>query len=94
MDKEVFEIDENGYIKEIYVVEFNEEGSPIEELASNIVATQPPQGLYRARWAGTEWVGDMVQEEIDALNNQSKEPTTDDFLLDFEFRVSMLELGL
>lgn len=94
LKKQVYEIDDNGYIKEIYVVKFNEEGNPIEELAENIITVNPPNGFYRAKWIGREWIEDMTQEEIAALNNKAIEPTTDDFLLDFEFRLSMIELGL
>jgi len=75
MKKQVYRIDKNGYLKEIYVVEFDEEGNCLKELAENIITTDIPQGLYRAKWAGIQWVEDMAQEEIDALNNQPKEPT-------------------
>lgn len=75
MLKEVFKIDENGYRVEKYVVEFDEEGHPIELLADNIITDSPSDGLYRARRVGTEWIEDMPQEEIDALNNQPRELT-------------------
>ena len=86
--KQVYKIDSEGHYIEPVLLKKD------EEIPLNHIETQPIDGLYRARWTGVEWIEDMTQEEIDALNNQSKEPTTDDFLLDFEFRVSMLELGL
>lgn len=73
MLKQVYEINELGYLKEIYVKEFDEQGNCTEELAKNIIAIAPPQGLYSAKWIGTEWIEDMTQEEIDALNNQPRE---------------------
>jgi hypothetical protein len=78
MKKQAYEIDENGYIKEIYVVEFDEKGNPLEELTENMVIIDPPQGLYRAKWTGTEWIEDMTQEEIEILNNQPRESTTEE----------------
>lgn len=75
MKKQVYELDANGYIKERYVAEFDEEGNCIEELARNIITIDPPNGLYRAKWTGTEWIEDMTQEEIDELNNQPRELT-------------------
>lgn len=84
MKKEVFEIDENGYIVEKYAIEFDEEGNPLEELAENIITVSPPNGLYRAKWNGTEWIEDMTQEEIDELNNQPSLPTQEE-------RIDMLE---
>lgn len=80
MFKQVYEIDTNGFIKEIYVVEFDEENNCLEELAENIITLSPPDGLYRAKWTGTEWVEDMLQEEIDALNNVPQQPTNEERL--------------
>ena len=84
MKKQVYKINEEGHIKEICVVEFDEEGNTLEELAGNIITAQPPNGLYRARWNGMEWLEDMTQEEIDDLNNQSQIPTQEE-------RINMLE---
>mgnify|MGYP000957589972 CR=1 FL=1 len=75
MLKQVYEIDDLGYLKEICIKEFDEHGNCKEELAENVIIVGVPQGLYRAKWTGTEWIEDMSQTEIDALNNQPKEPT-------------------
>lgn len=85
MKKQVYEIDELGYLKDIYVKEFDEQGNCTEELAENIVATDIPQGLYRSKWTGTEWVEDMPQAEIDAKNNVPRTLTEEQQrLLDLE----------
>lgn len=73
MKKHVYEIDENGHIKGIHVAGFDEDGSCTEELAENIVTIDPPNGLYSARWTGTDWIEDMPQAEIDALNTPAIE---------------------
>lgn len=75
MKKEIYEIGANGYITEKYIAEFDEQGNCKEELAENIITVDIPQGLYHARWSGEKWVEDMSQAEIEALNNQPKEPT-------------------
>jgi len=75
MLKQVYEINELGYLKGILVKEFDEQGNCTEELAEYTIITDIPQGLYRPKWTGTVWVEDMPQAEIDALNNQPKEPT-------------------
>ncbi|MEL7646972.1 MAG: hypothetical protein AAGU76_02710 [Sedimentibacter sp.] len=80
MLKQVYDIDEFGYLKEIKVAEFDEQGNCLDEHAENIITTDIPQGLYRKKWTGTEWIEDMPQEEIDALNNQPKEPTENEQL--------------
>lgn len=89
MLKQIYEIDENGYIKEIYVTEFDEEGNCLEEFEGNIITVGPPQGLYRAMWNGEKWIEDMSQEEIDELNNQPKELAKEEIL---EQRINELEL--
>ena len=40
--------------------------------SSNIITIRPPDGLYRAKWTGLEWVEDMTQEEINELNNRPR----------------------
>jgi len=91
MKKEVFEIDENGYIVKKFVANFDEQGNCLDELANNIITIDIPQGLYRAKWNGTKWLEDMPQVEIDALNNQPKEPTVTEIQ---EIRISDLEMAI
>jgi len=66
MLKQIYEIDTNGYIKKIYAVEFDGQRNPVAPLADNIVTVDPPNGLYRAKWTGTEWVEDKSKEEFEA----------------------------
>lgn len=104
MYRQVYEINENGYLKNVHMVKFDDdddddkEGNSIEELAENIVIMPPPNGLYRAKWTGIEWIEDMSQEEIDELNNHPRIPTDTEILMDYivdvDFRVVLLELGL
>lgn len=95
MRKEVFEIDSSGYITEKYAAEFDDDGNLIEEVADNIIITQPPDGLYRAKWAGSEWVEDMPQAEIDSLNNQPQTPAPVERLEALELAMlAMMELTL
>jgi len=91
MLKQVYELDANNYIKEIKVAEFNEEGNCLKELPNDVVTVSPPQGLYRARWTGTEWVEDMSQADIDALNNISTPPTIENRVTNTEIDVVALE---
>lgn len=67
--KQVYKIDNNGiYIQPLIIDDET-------EITSDIVEIPPPQGLYRAKWTGTEWIEDMTQEKIDDLNNQPRELT-------------------
>jgi hypothetical protein len=89
---QVYRIDKNGYyVKPVDL----EEG---EEIPSGCIIARPPNGLYRAKWTGIEWIEDMSQEEIDGLNNQPQEPSENevlrDYILDVDYRLIMIELGI
>jgi len=91
MKKQVYEISEKGYLKEIHVKEFDAQGNCTEELAENIVTVAPPQGLYRPIWTGTEWVEGMTKIEIDAKNNVSRTLTEEQQrLLDLETAMTQI----
>lgn len=93
MLKQVYEIDEFGYLKEISVKDFDEQGNCTEELPENIITVDPPQGLYKHKWTGIEWIEGLTQEEIDAINNVVTEPTLEDRLTIAEDTINFL-LGL
>lgn len=63
----VYRIDENGYYVEPM------EATDETTLTDDLVTIAPPNGLYRAKWTGTEWVEDMTQKEIDELNKPTAE---------------------
>ncbi len=63
MLKQVYKIDSNGLIEEILVKDFDEQGNCVEELTEDIITVDPPQGLYRAKWTGSEWIETMTEEE-------------------------------
>jgi hypothetical protein len=47
-----FRIDEDGYYLEPVIAHYSDNSQMPDEL----IAVQPPNGLYRAKWTGTEWV--------------------------------------
>ena len=98
MKRQVYEIDEKGYIKNTYGAKVDINGVLIEELEGNIVTYPPEQGMCRPKWTGIKWIEDMTQEEIDNLKKQPKEPTENeilrDYVLDIDYRLIMMELGL
>lgn len=84
MKKQVYEIDSNGFIIEIFVAEV-ENGEILEEDKQNFISTDPPHGLYKAKWNGTKWIEGATQEEIDELTKQQPSVPT------LQERVDMLE---
>lgn len=75
MKKQVYEINEEGLLQGIHVTQFDDEGNPVEDLPSNVITLDIPQGLYRPKWNGTEWLEDMLQADIDALRSVLVPPT-------------------
>jgi len=73
--KQVYSIEKNGFLKEIYVAEFDTLGNPTGEIIKDIIIIDMPQGLYKPKWTGTEWIEGMPQIDIDALNNILQPPT-------------------
>lgn len=95
MKKQVYEIDNNGFLKEVYVAEVNENGEVLESDKAHFISHIMPHGLIKPKWIGTEWIEGVTQEEIDELTKvEPALPTQEDFMLDLEFRVTMLEMGL
>lgn len=88
MKKQVYEIDNQGYIKEIYVAEVVD-GEILDEDKKGFIILDPPDGLYRAKWTGEKWIEDMPQEEIDELNKFEHVPTEMDILRE---QVDLLEV--
>ena len=91
MKRQIYKIDKNGYAVETLVAEFDENGNCIEELTGNIITIDPPNGLYRAKWTGIEWVEDMSKVDIDALNNIPAPPTIENRVTNTEIDVVTLE---
>lgn len=79
MDKQVYRIDSEGYLQKVLVKKFDEQGNCTEELP-DIITIDPPNGLYRSKWTGAEWIETMTEEEyIATLPEQpEREPTQEE----------------
>ena len=85
--RQIYLINENGYIEDIQV-------SEIAEPSECIVVVDPPQGLYHAKWDGAGWVEDMTQEEIDALNNQPRPEMPEEKIAKLETKLELIQVAL
>lgn len=90
MLKQVYVINENGYLQEIKVAEFDEKGNCLEILESNTITTDVPQGLYKPKWTGTEWISSMTEAEyiVTLPELPEREPTEE------QQRITDLELAI
>lgn len=92
MKKQVYEIDGNGLLKEIYVAEVDENGKILDEDKVDFISIDPPHGLFKPKWNGTEWIEGATQEEIDELTKVEPSPPSQAEIL--EQRLADLELML
>ncbi|MED4699612.1 hypothetical protein P9436_11155 [Lysinibacillus capsici] len=66
MEKQVYEVDEEGYLKEIYVEKIDENGNILNESLKHLITLDIPQGFYRPKWDINKWVeGESVREKAD-----------------------------
>lgn len=86
--KKVIKVDKNGLFVEDVIIK-EDEKVPID-----CIEYPCQNGFYTPKWTGTEWVEGLSQNEIDNINNRLKEPTADDYLIDLDYRLSMIELGI
>lgn len=63
--KQVYQVDSDGFIEEVFLGEFDDEGHLINPIGE-FVTTDLPQPLpfYRPRWDGAQWVEGATEEEI------------------------------
>ena len=59
---QAYEIDSYGYIKEIYVIDSEKE--------TELITINPPDGLYKAKWNGYEWIEGLNQAELEEIEYQ------------------------
>jgi len=82
--KKVLRIDNNGFYIEDVILK-DGEATP-----SDCVEIQCPDGFYKPKWDGTQWIEGLTQAEIDALNNQPVTPSESDRLSAVESAISAL----
>lgn len=94
MKKQVYEIDGNGFLKEIYIVEVDGSGKILDEDKTHLISIDPPQGLYKAKWIGAKWIEGATQEEIDELTKvEPGPPTAEQRIEELEAAVNLIILG-
>jgi len=60
-------IDENGYFIED-ILDFDK-----DNLSSDLILDDVPQGLHKPKWSGSQWIEGKLQEEIEAIKEKRLE---------------------
>lgn len=68
----ICKIDSMGFFVSLTHLELGEEFP-----SDAVLADDPPEILYKAKWSGSEWIEGATQEEIDAILNAPKPETTE-----------------
>ena len=86
MKKQIYEINSDGFISEIYVGEFDENGTLIYPKGIFVTVDLPqPTNIYKPKWDGAKWVEGATQEEIDEITKpQLTPPTLEQRIADLE----------
>ncbi|WP_027410375.1 hypothetical protein [Anoxybacteroides tepidamans] len=69
MIKQVSRVDEAGFFIEPVLVDEKDTLSP------DLIKTPVPEGFYKPRWDGTQWVEGMSEEEFNQLKANQPEPS-------------------
>ena len=102
MKKQIYAVDNDGFITEIYVGEFDDSGN-LTYPVGDYVTIDPPQPLtfYKPRWNGSEWVeGESAEERnereslvlLDSMKPSKGE--IDDAELEIKIITLLMEMGL
>lgn len=101
MKKHVYEIDDMGLLKEVYLADIDSEGNILDVDKQGFITVDYPSGLWKKRWTGTEWIeGETVEERSEREEQQlleSLKPSLDE-IANAELEIKMLtmltELGV
>ena len=89
-------IDNDGFFVEDYILESIpvikiQDGKEIAD--PYYIETLCPDGFYRPRWDGTQWIEALIQAEIDVINNVIPQPTQEERLQAVEDALLTVLLG-
>lgn len=99
MNREIYQLDENGFISEIHLGSFDEDGKLIDPIFNDEVIlclTTLPQPLlyHKPKWDGEKWTEGATQEEIDEITKVDPlPPTHEERIKELETIVNLLLMG-
>lgn len=63
--KQVYQVDSDGFIEEVFLGEFDDKGHLIDPIGEYVTTDLPqPLPFYRPKWDGTQWGEGISKEEI------------------------------
>lgn len=63
MKKQVYEIDEQGFLLKIHTADIDENGNILDEDKQGFIVIDIPVGLWKKKWTGSEWIEGETEEE-------------------------------
>jgi hypothetical protein len=69
--KHIYQVDSGGFIEEVFLGEFDNEGKLIDPFGDYVTTDLPqPLPFYRSKWDGSEWVEGGTEEELAKYKEQ------------------------
>lgn len=94
MKKQVYEVDEEGYLLEVYVANVID-NKIIDDDKKDFILLEMPNGLFNPRWSGKQWVEGESEEEKAEREAQlaliEMQPTAEE-LANAEFEIKVIKL--
>lgn len=63
MKKQVYEIDEQGFLLEIHTADVDVNGNILDEDKQGFIVIDIPVGLWKKKWTGSEWIEGETEDE-------------------------------
>ncbi|POZ56258.1 hypothetical protein LYSIN_01041 [Lysinibacillus sphaericus] len=65
MRKQVYQVDSDGFIVEVFLGEFDDQGQLIDPIGEYITTDLPqPLLFYRPKWDGTQWLEGATEDVL------------------------------
>ncbi|AVK96737.1 hypothetical protein FCT18_20870 [Lysinibacillus sphaericus] len=98
MRKQVYQVDSDGFIEEVFLGELDEEGNLIDPVGDYVTTNLPqPLPFYRPKWNGVQWVEGGTEEELAKHKEQqllkNLKPSVEE-IMDADLEVKILTMLL
>ena len=100
MQKHIYQVNSDGFIEEVFLGEFDDEGQLIDPVGEYVTTDLPqPLPFYRPKWNGTKWIEGATKEELEKHKEQqlleNLQPSVEEILnADLEIRIITMLLEM
>lgn len=98
MQKHIYQLNSDGFIEEVFLGEFDDEGQLIDPVGEYVTTDLPqPLPFYRPKWNGSKWIEGATKEELEKHKEQqlleNLQPSVEE-ILDADLEIKILTMLL